>query len=88
MTTDTLRTKLGINDGEPFPAYAWPGGYLMGYYTRDGLFICADCANREVDDGQAVIDTAIAEIELDDDPEMALCDDCGLPLDPADRIGQ
>ena len=32
-------------DGAELPAYAWPGGYPVVYYTRDGLTVCARCAN-------------------------------------------
>jgi hypothetical protein len=26
------------------PAWAWPGGYTIVYYTRDGSELCAECA--------------------------------------------
>lgn len=39
--------------------YAWPGGYPVMYLTRDGMCICADCANKEVDQSQAVTDAFI-----------------------------
>ena len=28
------------------PAWAWPGGYTLIYYTRDGSEFCADCATK------------------------------------------
>ncbi len=33
-------------DGK-LPAYAWPGGYAIVYYTQDGGSLCAGCANGE-----------------------------------------
>ena len=27
------------------PAFAWPGGYALVYYTRDWGIMCAACAN-------------------------------------------
>ena len=29
------------------PSYAWPGGYPMFYYDRDGDEYCPDCANQD-----------------------------------------
>ena len=37
------------------PEFAWPGGYPLVYYTRDGLMICARCANKP-DTSDPVID--------------------------------
>ena len=41
-TLDMLRTTTP--DGT-LPAYAWPGGYQMVYWTRDGVIVCPRCAN-------------------------------------------
>ena len=57
------------------PAYAWPGGYTLIYYTRDGETVCADCANREVDDSQAVIGQDVYW----EGPDMQ-CGDCNATL--------
>lgn len=35
-------------------AYAWPGGYSIIYYTRDGLTICHLCAS-DVDTSDPVV---------------------------------
>lgn len=59
------------NEDGTLPAYAWPGGYTLFYLTRDGLTVCADCANREVDDSQAVVGQDIYW----EGPDMS-CDDC------------
>lgn len=29
-----------------FPHYAWPGGYRMVYWAKDGGLLCAECANK------------------------------------------
>ncbi len=29
----------------PAPAYAWPGGYPIGYVMDDGEHLCASCVN-------------------------------------------
>lgn len=49
-TLDTLR-----DDDGRLPAYVWPGGYTMVYYTADGLMICARCAN-DPDTSDPVVD--------------------------------
>ena len=31
-----------------WPSWAWPGGYPIAYYTRDGGFLCPKCANENL----------------------------------------
>lgn len=38
--------RVGIEFGEPWPSYAWPGGYVIGYFTDDGETICGECMNE------------------------------------------
>ena len=64
------------NEDGTLPAFAWPGGYTLIYYTRDGETVCADCANREVDDSQAVIGQDIYW----EGPALD-CGDCGKVLE-------
>lgn len=64
--------EMYLNEDGTYPTYAWPGGYQLVYFTRDGLVICPKCANREVDDGQGVVGQDVYW----EGPEMA-CDDCG-----------
>jgi hypothetical protein len=45
--------RMRDDDGK-LPAYAWPGGYPVVYYTENGLTICALCAN-ETDTSDPVI---------------------------------
>jgi hypothetical protein len=48
MTTETeLRKRVGIDADEPWPAYAWPGGYPIVYVMNDGEVLCADCMNGQ-----------------------------------------
>jgi hypothetical protein len=53
------------------PAYAWPGGYPIVYYTTDGLTVCAVCAN-DPDTSDPVAD---ADIYYEGPP--IVCDDKG-----------
>ena len=36
---------LHRNDDGTLPAFAWPGGYPLLYYTADGGALCPACAN-------------------------------------------
>lgn len=40
-----LRDRACISPNDPWPSYAWPGGYPVGYGTDDGDILCADCVN-------------------------------------------
>ncbi len=42
-----LQEMLKRHDETKLPPYAWPGGYQIVYYCRDGGVLCPDCANGE-----------------------------------------
>jgi hypothetical protein len=44
-TNETLSAYVGREEGKPWPACAWPGGYAITYVADDGKNICADCMN-------------------------------------------
>ena len=73
MTTHQLRDS----DGK-LPAFAWPGGYPIIYFTRDGLTICPDCANSVSDDSQAPVSGDVYW----EGPTIE-CDDCGNDIESA-----
>ena len=60
------------------PAFAWPGGYPIFYLDRECNCLCAPCANRDVDDRQAVVD---CDIHWEGEP--LTCDDCGKMIESA-----
>lgn len=64
-------------DTGELPAYAWPGGYPMIYYTADGLTICPRCAN-DPDKG----DEPIAGDIYWEGPPIA-CEDAGEMMESA-----
>ncbi len=66
------------NENGTLPAYAWPGGYPVIYFTKDGLTICPKCANREIDSAQAVI----AGDVYWEGPTIQ-CNDCNADLESA-----
>lgn len=45
-----LAKKVEEIENGKLPAYAWPGGYPIYYYTDDGSMFCPDCAQ----DGEEV----------------------------------
>jgi hypothetical protein len=77
---EQLRTHLGIEANEPWPAYAWPGGYPIGYMADDGEWICAKCMNDETtihfdgdNDGWLIVGADI----VDDNEQDEHCAHCG-----------
>ncbi len=40
-----LHCEETANGGCEYPAFAWPGGYPIVYYTADNAVLCPDCAN-------------------------------------------
>ena len=65
-------------------AYAWPGGYEIHYYTKDGGVFCHQCANQELmrtidpDDDQFYIVACQVNYE---DPDR-YCDHCNRRIEP------
>lgn len=90
---DSLFTRVGAIRGEALPAFAWPGGYLIAYYTNGGGTLCADCASglngfSLEDDPAEYADALEGDYEQDHGlPAVPLCDACSRPMDPADRNG-
>lgn len=57
------------------PAYSWPGMYPMYYATRDGLVVCAKCANRD--------DSDLVGADANWENAHLYCDDCGTRIESA-----
>lgn len=47
MINANVRKWACVEETEPLPAYAWPGGYQIIYYTNNSDIVCPDCANDE-----------------------------------------
>jgi hypothetical protein len=82
MTALTVNTRKlaelreSMPDGT-LPAYAWPGGYPIVYYTEEGLTVCPVCAN-DPDTSDPVAD---ADIYYEGPP--IVCDDKGEMIESA-----
>lgn len=66
--------------------YAFPGGYQINYYTRDGGILCAQC----VEDNLELIRSAkedndpqwdIVAMEINYEGPSEFCDNCGKELE-------
>lgn len=63
--------------------FAWPGGYEIHYYAKDGGVLCVDCANKEVmrtidpDDEQFYIVGA----DLHQEGPPIQCDHCSRAIE-------
>lgn len=64
-------------DGQ-YPAYAWPGGYPLVYYTNQCECVCAKCASRDVDESREVV-----ACDIYWEGEDIACEDCGKPIQSA-----
>ncbi len=75
-----MRQRVGVEAGEAFPSFAWPGGYPIVYVTDDADTMCADCVNDASNpvhftghgDGWR-IDAAAIEEAPEDDVRCAHC---------------
>lgn len=73
--TDAI-AAMRLDDGT-LPAFAWPGGYQMLYWTADGAEVCPKCANK-TDTSDPVTDGGIYW----EGPDLE-CADCGDPIPSA-----
>lgn len=69
--------RLRGEDGKLI-SFAWPGGYPVQYYTKDGLTVCPECANRDVDQSQEVVG---GDVYWEGPPTP--CEDCGELIESA-----
>lgn len=70
---DTIRDS----DGK-LPKYTAFGGYPYFYLDKQGNVLCADCANRDVDQTQDVIGH-----DANWEDNALFCDDCGKRIESA-----
>ena len=62
------------SDGK-YPAFAWPGGYTLVYYSDEGYAYCADCASQ--DDAEPPVTACDT---YDEGPDI-YCDGCGCRIE-------
>lgn len=62
----------------PHRKYTDTGCYPVFYITGDGDVICPECADKDVDEGQAPVDLDVNW----EDPTL-YCDDCGKRIESA-----
>lgn len=65
------------NEDGSFPAYAWPGGYPIVYYSAEGNVYCPECANQT----EAEPEIAFWDIYYEGGPEI--CNGCGTLIESA-----
>jgi len=68
-----------------WPSYAWPGGYEIHYYVRDGGVLCHQCANKEL---PRTLDPEAAQFfivdgEVNYEASGFTCDHCNRDIAPA-----
>ena len=70
-------SNLQLPDGT-YPHHTSIGGYPMMYFDKCGNIVCANCANREIDDAQAIVGGDVYW----EGPDIQ-CDDCQLLIKSA-----
>ena len=61
-----------------WPSWAWPGGYPLVYFTRDGGCLCPSCANENIN---LTLDKdydqwCIVAQEINYEEKGLICDNC------------
>ncbi len=51
---DSKAIREAKDEHGKLPAFAWPGGYTIGYYTADGDMLCAECAEDPENDAEYI----------------------------------
>ena len=64
-------------ESEPLPTYAWPGGYPVFYFSKDGTIFCPDCAN------QADAEPLITDYEINYEDPNLYCNGCSKRIESA-----
>jgi len=86
---------VGKAEGEPWPSYAWPGGYSIVYYMADGEPLCPKCMNEERPeadpDGWRESDWTLAEAGVRWEGPAEQCMHCGKDMpseygDPEENV--
>ena len=44
-----LVTQMTRDSDDRLPAWAWPGGYPLAYFTQDVSILCPACATADID---------------------------------------
>lgn len=77
-----ISRKVGRLLSQPWPKYAWPGGYPYQYIADDGESICGECMNTQteihfggVNDGWKILDADTCE-----DDELVICAHCNTTI--------
>lgn len=68
---------LARNAEGKFDKYAWPGGYPL-YYCSTYTVLCADCASKDTDQ-----DDPIVEAQINWENPSLYCEGCGERIESA-----
>lgn len=68
---------LPKNADGTYDRYAWPGGYPVYYLTRF-IVLCPDCASKDTDQEDPVIEQSINW-----ENDSLICEECGNRIEAA-----
>lgn len=70
---------VGVEPGQPLPAFTSFGCYPIAYFTKRGDTLCAKCATE--DDNGDDDPVTLADVYWEGEPIQ--CDDCGCDIESA-----
>ncbi len=80
--------KEELSDGSmEYPSWAWPGGYPIVYFTKDGVILCPDCANQkngsEATQGHEYPEWDLVGCDIHYEGPPEVCDHCHAQIESA-----
>lgn len=78
---------LTRDDSGKYPAWAWPGGYPIYYFTADDATLCPACANgehgSEARENHEDKQWRLVACDVHWEGESVTCDHCGALIESA-----
>lgn len=73
--------ELPRDENGQLSAYAWPGGYVIGYLDRENSVLCVACARKsDADPDELPQFKPVAYFIRDLSDELESCAQCGVDL--------
>ena len=75
------KPELPRDDNGRLSAYAWPGGYVIGYLDGEGSTLCANCARKADEDTDELPQFKPAAYFIrEHETDNETCDQCSVDL--------
>lgn len=78
-----MTRKLHRNEDGTLPAFAWPGGYPIYYFTEDYGILCPNCANTDGSEDSDDPQWKLTAADIHWEGEPLTCDNCSAQIESA-----